>query len=137
MDLSIIIVSWNVAELLAGCLDSIAAAPVVRIAPDGTEHGERGPRVEVIVVDSASQDGSAALVRERFPWAHLDAVAQNVGFTRGNNRALAAARGRHLLLLNPDTLVHGDALNRLIDYLDAHPRIGIVGPHVLNPDGTT
>lgn len=137
MDLSIIIVSWNVAPLLAACLDSIAAAPVVRVAPDGSTGGSGGPRVEVIVVDSASQDGSADMIRARYPWVHLLAEQENIGFTRGNNLGLARAQGRHLMLLNPDTVVHGDALNRLIDVLDARPEIGIVGPRVLNTDGST
>ncbi len=137
MDLSIIIVSWNVANLLADCLDSIAAVPVVRVGPDGTERGGTGPHTEVIVVDSASGDGTPAMIRARFPWVRLVAEEENVGFTRGNNLALAAASGRHLMLLNPDTLVHGDALNQLVDYLDTHPAVGLVGPRVLNADGTT
>ncbi len=121
-DLSVIIVSWNVRELLANCLESVR-----RSATDA----------EVIVVDSASSDGSAQMVRERFPWVELIAERENVGFTRGNNIALARARGRHLLLLNPDTVVHGDALERMVAYLDAHPQVGIVGPRVLNADGST
>lgn len=137
MDLSIIIVSWNVADLLAGCLDSIAAAPVIRVGPDGAEHGDAGPRMEVIVLDSASQDGTPALIRARFPWVRLFAEPENIGFTRGNNRALAAAQGRHVMLLNPDTLIHGNALAALVDYVDAHPAVGLAGPRVLNPDGTT
>ncbi|MCZ2098779.1 MAG: glycosyltransferase [Anaerolineae bacterium] len=137
LDLSIIIVSWNVAPLLAACLDSIAAAPVARAAPDGSRAGDGGPLVEVIVVDSASADGSAEMVRARYSWVHLLAEQQNIGFTRGNNLGLARARGRHLMLLNPDTVVHGDALNRLVEALDARPAVGIVGPRVLNADGTT
>jgi len=137
VDLSIIIVSWNVAPLLAACLDSIAAAPIVRVAPEGAALGEHGPRVEVIVVDSASADGSAGMVRERYPWVHLLAEPENIGFTRGNNAGLAQARGRCLMLLNPDTVVHGDALNRLVAALDADPAVGIVGPRVLNADGST
>jgi N-acetylglucosaminyl-diphospho-decaprenol L-rhamnosyltransferase len=77
------------------------------------------------------------MVRERFPWVRLMAQEKNVGFTRGNNIALADAQGSYLMLLNPDTVVHGDALNRLVHYLDAHPEVGIAGPHVLNGDGTT
>ncbi len=137
IDLSILIVSWNVRDLLAACLDSIAAAPLIRVAPDGVESGGSGPRVEVLVVDSASSDGSADLLRERYPWVHLFAERENVGFVRGNNLALAAAGGRYLMLLNPDTVVHGDALGVLVRYLDAHPEIGIAGPRVLNADGTT
>lgn len=137
-DLSIVIVSWNVRDLLAACLESIAAAPVTLVPPgaDSESDSTTSLTVEVIVVDSASRDGSASLVRERFPWVHLIAEAENVGFVRGNNRALALARGRHLLLLNPDTIVHGDALNRLVALLDTHPDVGIAGPQVLNPDGT-
>ena len=146
-DLSIIIVSWNVRDLLAACLESIAAAPgtlgaassaPTDPAPSALRHGEEPggeAHVEVIVVDSASADGSADLIRECFPWVHLIACDDNVGFTRGNNIALESAQGRHLMLLNPDTVVHGDALNRLVHYLDAHPEVGIVGPRVLNDDG--
>ncbi|NDJ77563.1 MAG: glycosyltransferase, partial [Chloroflexi bacterium] len=137
IDLSILIVSWNVADLLAECLDSIAAAPVQRVAPDSSTSSDSGPCVETIVVDSASSDGSVKMVRERYPWVHLIAEEDNIGFVRGNNRALEVAQGRHLMLLNPDTVVHGDALNQLVDYLDAHPAVGIVGPQVLNDDGTT
>ena len=121
-DLSVIIVSWNVRDLLAECLESVHAS---------------APHAEVLVVDSASSDGSAEMVRERFPWVELIAERENVGFTRGNNIALARARGRHLLLLNPDTVVHGDATARMVAYLDAHPTVGIVGPRVLNADGST
>ena len=137
IDLSVLIVSWNVRDLLADCLESIAAGPVTCVAPDGTLHGKGDLRVEVIVVDSASGDGTPALVRERFPWVTLIACEQNVGFTRGNNLALARARGRYLLLLNPDTVVHDDALPALVRHLDAHPEVGIAGPRVLNADGST
>lgn len=137
IDLSVLIVSWNVRDLLADCLASIAAGPVTLIAPDGTLHGEGGLLTEVIIVDSASSDGTPDLVRERFPWATLITCKQNVGFTRGNNLALARARGRYLLLLNPDTVVHDDALPALVRHLDAHPEVGIAGPRVLNADGST
>jgi N-acetylglucosaminyl-diphospho-decaprenol L-rhamnosyltransferase len=143
-DLSILIVSWNVRDLLAGCLESIAAAPLAIVRPDGQDISQAAPlpgessrpATEVIVVDSASTDGSPDMVRDRFPWVHLIAEQENIGFTRGSNRALEVARGRYLLLLNPDTLVHGDALNVLVSYLDAHPAVGIAGPQVLNADGT-
>lgn len=123
-DLSIIIVSWNVADLLVACLGSIAA--------------NRGDlALEVIVIDSASDDNTVEQVRGRFPWVRLLPQAENVGFTRGNNIGLSAATGRHLLLLNPDTEVVGDVLKRLVSFLDAHPTVGIVGPHTLNTDGST
>lgn len=125
IDLTIIIVSWNVRDLLADCLHSIAQAAQANDL-----------QVEVIVVDSASSDGSANMVAAQFPWVTLLAEAENVGFVRGNNLGLARAAGRHVMLLNPDTVIHGDALNQLAAYLDAHPTVGIVGPHVLNADGT-
>jgi hypothetical protein len=155
IDLSILIVSWNVRDLLAACLDSIAAAPITIIpatnSPVGagletrpsplaaSGEGDQGGEVnvEVIVVDSASADGSADMIRERFPWVMLIAKTDNIGFTRGNNDALEASQGRYLMLLNPDTAVHDDALNRLVAYLDANPEVGIVGPRVLNADGST
>ncbi|MCL4236621.1 MAG: glycosyltransferase family 2 protein [Anaerolineae bacterium] len=138
IDLSLLIVSWNVRDLLIACLESIAASPLALVAPGGTAPGDGDLLcAEVIVVDSASSDGTPALVAEQFPWVRLFAPGENVGFTRGNNLALAAARGRHLLLLNPDTVVHDDALPTLVAYLDAHPQVGIAGPRVLNADGTT
>ncbi len=124
VDLSIIIVSWNIREYLAACLDSI--------------HGNAGDlNIEIIVVDSASTDGTPEMVRSRYPWVTLLPQLENVGFTRGNNIGLAAAQGRHVMLLNPDTEVVGDALVQMVAYLDNHADVGIVGPHTLNSDGTT
>lgn len=132
VDLSIIIVSWNTADLLSACLESILADPQVGIenAPPAGIH------VEIIVVDSASSDGTPALLAARFPQVILLPQTENVGFTRGNNIGLAQARGRHLLLLNPDTEVSPGALKMMLDYLDAHPDVGILGPHTLNSDGS-
>lgn len=124
-DLSIIIVSWNVCDLLADCLHSIAE----------TVQGTLS--YEIIVVDSASSDGTVNHLREHFPHVRLLSQSENVGFTRGNNIGLYAARGRYLLLLNPDTVVLGDAIQQMVDYLAAHPDVGIVGPHTLNSDGST
>ncbi len=123
MDLSIIIVSWNVADLLAACLTSLYA-------------GLGDLDAEVLVIDSASSDGSAALVRERFPQATVLAQTENIGYTRGNNLGLRTAQGRYLLLLNPDTEIVGDALPCMVAYLDAHPEVGIVGPYTHNSDGS-
>jgi GT2 family glycosyltransferase len=116
--LSIIIVNWNVCDLLAKCLDSL-----------GTQH-------EIIVIDSASTDGSVALMRDRYPHVRLLVQTENIGFSKGNNLGLAAASGDYLMLLNPDTEIIGDALDRMVAYLDAHPDVGIVGPHTLNTDGS-
>ncbi|MCA9998618.1 MAG: glycosyltransferase family 2 protein, partial [Anaerolineales bacterium] len=123
LDLSIIIISWNVRELLRRCLASIAA-------------GRGGLALEVIVVDGASHDGSAAMVAADFPWVRLLARDDNVGFPRGNNLGLELANGRYLLLLNPDTELVGDALTTLVRYLDDHPDVGLVGSQLLNSDGS-
>lgn len=123
IDLSIILVSWNVADLLAACLESIA-------------NGTGDLHVEVIVVDSASSDHSVTLLRERFPQVRLIEYAENIGYTRGNNVGMAAAEGQHLLLLNPDTEIVGDALTRMVAYMDANPTVGIVGPYTHNSDGS-
>lgn len=122
-DLSIIIVSWNVRDLLRACLQSIA------------DH-LGGLGVQVIVVDSASADGSVEMVTASFPWVELIACRENVGFPRGNNIGMERANGRFMLLLNPDTEIVGDALPVLVDYLDAHDDVGVVGPQLLNSDGS-
>lgn len=125
MDLSIVIVNWNVKELLRGCLNSILAAE-----PAG------GPALEILVVDSASTDGSAAMVRAEFPRARLIASDRNLGYAGGNNAGAAAASGRYILLLNPDTEVRPGALARLVSYMDSRPRVGAAGPQLLWPDGS-
>lgn len=125
MDISIIIVSWNVADDLRACLNSLKDA------------GSGRYTVEIIVVDSASQDDTARIVHEEFPHVVLIALEENVGFTRGNNIGMAKAAGRYLLLLNPDTEVVGSAVAVLADLLEREPTVGIVGPHTLNTDGTT
>lgn len=122
--LSIIIVNWNVRELLDRCLASIFTAD---LAPES---------FEIIVVDSASQDDSIAMVREKYPAVRLLPQAENVGFTRGNNIGLAQAQGYFLLLLNPDTEVSPSALGLLVEHLEANPAVGIIGPQTLNSDGS-
>ena len=132
LDLSIIIVSWNVADLLANCLDSILSSPV------STEEAQaNSPIVEIIVVDSHSSDQTVPMLHERYPQVKLLAQQENVGFTGGNNIGLAEAQGRYLLLLNPDTIVLSSAITDMMQYLDKNPDVGVVGPHTLNEDGTT
>ncbi len=132
IDLSVIIISWNVADLLAACLDSLMVAPIAINTPDGNK-----PVIEIIVVDSGSSDKTIQMLHEHYPQVIALPQIKNVGYTRGNNIGLAAAKGRHLLLLNPDTEIIGDALNQMIRYLDENPDVGIVGPHTLNTDKTT
>lgn len=121
-DISVIIVSWNVREQLEQCLASVFA--------------QQGVTFEVFVVDNASADGSAEVVRERFSNATVIANVQNVGFARANNQALTRAGGRHFLLLNPDTVVHPGALQKTVAYFDSHQDVGILGPKVLHVDGS-
>lgn len=121
MRTSILIVSYNAREHLTRCLESLA-----RQAPAETE---------VIVVDNASRDGSADLVRERFPDCRLIALETNPGFGAANNRAAEVARGDALLLLNADAWLADDALEHLHSTLDGHPRAGLVAPQLRYPDG--
>lgn len=123
MDLSIIIVNWNVRELLLACLASI-------------ERTKGNVRCEVIVVDNASSDGSSAAVHERFPEVRLLPLTANIGFARANNRALHEAHGRYIFFLNPDTEVLPGCLERLVRDLDQHPERALVAPQIVNPDGT-
>jgi GT2 family glycosyltransferase len=92
--------------------------------------------IEIIVVDNASTDGSVDMVRAEFPQVTLIANPSNTGFPAANNLGIAAAQGRYVLLLNPDTEVLGQALATLVGYMDAHPDVGIVGPQLLHPDGS-
>jgi len=131
VDLSVIIVSWNVRDLLDKCLDSLQQARR-SLRPDADDAFS----IEIIVVDSASDDGSAELVREKYPEVAQLPQSQNIGFTRGNNIGLEHARGAYLLLLNPDTEVSPGALATMIDFMIGHPQVGILGPHTLNSDGS-
>jgi len=125
MDVSVVIVNWNVRELLRRCLLSL------------DKGGEtRAPTFEVMVVDCASSDGSADMVQREFPWVRLIASQENLGYARGNNRGMAAASGRYLLVLNPDTELVGDALGVMVRYLDEQPEVGALGPALRYPDGT-
>jgi hypothetical protein len=119
--LSILIVNWNTRDLLRACLLSL------RHACAGVEH-------EVIVVDNASNDDSAVLVRAEFPEVRLIANADNRGFAAGNNEAYAAAQGNYIWLLNPDTEVLDDAARVMLDFLAAPPtgRMGAVASALID-----
>jgi len=122
-DLSVVIVSWNTVDMLHECLRTVEA-------------GAAGLAVETIVVDNGSADGSADMVAARFPAVRLIRNAENVGFAAANNQGFNRARGEFILLLNSDTLVHGDVLAAAVAHLRANPHIGAFGPRVLNADGT-
>ncbi len=134
VDLSIVIVSYNVRDLLARCLASIVTSPggaaIQRSAV------RRRPSIEIFVVDNASSDDSAAMVRERFPSVCLIENRDNRGFAAANNQAFAQTHGRYVLMLNPDTEVRAGASEALIGFMDAHPRAGACGGKLLYGDGS-
>jgi len=125
MDVSVVVVSYNTRDLLAECLHSVAAS-----AQDSAL------AVETFVVDNASRDGSAAMVAAGFPDVTLLANTENVGFARACNQALRRARGRHVLLLNPDAALQPATLARLVDCLDRHPERAFCGPRLVNADSS-
>jgi N-acetylglucosaminyl-diphospho-decaprenol L-rhamnosyltransferase len=129
VDLSIVILSWNVRDLLRQCLESVA-----RNRPLSADHPPLA--TEIIVVDNASGDGSMEMVRAEFPDVRLIANQANRGYTGGNNDGIAAATGRYVMILNPDTRVLDGALTAMVAYADAHSDVGVVGPQLLNPDGS-
>lgn len=91
---------------------------------------------EIIVVDNNSQDGTVEMLRAEFPAVHAIENPINLGFAKPINQAIRQSHGRYVLLLNNDTLVLEGALDRLVEFADAHSKIGIVGPKVLNRDGS-
>lgn len=121
--ISVVIVSWNVRDLLRGCLSALR------------DEGTRRP-LEIFVVDNDSADGSADMVASEFPEVRLMRNRENVGFARGCNQALREARGEFCVLLNPDTRLMPGALETLRAFLLAHPRACAAGPRLLNPDGS-
>ena len=127
--LTIAIVSWNVKNLLDDCLLSLRE-----------ELTRTEVRAEVEVVDNASADGSAEMVCARHPWVHLHASTENLGFVRGNNLILERLQKHefpdYVWLLNPDTTLQPGALTTLLHFFAEHPRAGLIGPQLLNPDGS-
>ena len=122
-DLSIIIVSYNTADLIGNCLDSV-------LANDDLSMG-------VFVVDNGSNDQSVALVKKKYPTVHIIANANNLGFATANNQVLPMCNGRYTLFLNPDTEAQPDSLTNMISYMDANPRVGLAGAKIINPDRTS
>lgn len=118
VDVSVVVVNWNTRDDLRRCLRSVF---------DET----KDVSVEVFVVDNASADGSAAMVRAEFPGVTLIANDTNRGFAAANNQGLALSKGRYALLLNPDTTVVDGAIGRTVRIADADPAIGVLGCQVL------
>ncbi len=122
-DVSVVIVSYESRELLGHCLAALAA------------DAGRTAGTEVIVVDQASADGTAAWLAAEHPEVRLVALEENVGFGAGNNRGAAIAEGRWLLLLNSDAYVRAGAIDELVRFAGARSAIGVAGPRLLWPDG--
>lgn len=123
LDLSISIVNWNTKDLLRGCLKSIY---------ENTHKID----FEIFVVDNASSDGSAEMVEEEFPQVKLIKNNKNLGFAKANNKALKETTGKYILLLNPDTVILGGALDIMVEFMEEHKDIGALGPKLINRDGT-
>jgi len=130
-DLSVVIVSWNVRELLRQCLASLVSQVPT---PEGWFALPGGRTLEIWVVDNGSSDGSAEMAEAAFPGVHV-LRSTNRGFAAGNNLGIARSRGRYIMLLNPDTQAVGLALNTLLDTMDAHPDVGAIGPQLRYGDG--
>uniref|UniRef100_A0A7C6EJN9 Glycosyltransferase n=1 Tax=candidate division WOR-3 bacterium TaxID=2052148 RepID=A0A7C6EJN9_UNCW3 len=122
-EISIVIVNYNVKHFLEQCLMAIKKA-------------RHNLNIEIIVVDNASVDGSQTMVKKKFPDVILIENNQNLGFAKANNKALKIARGKYILILNPDTLIQEDTLLALKTFLDEHPDVSATGCKLINPDGS-
>ena len=123
VDLSVVIPSYNTRELMEQALRTV-------------DEASEGLRVQVIVVDNASRDGSQEMVEAGFPHVELIRNDRNLGFGGANNIAFRRVKGRHVLLLNSDTIVGADTLRTLVEFMDEHPEAGAAGCRILNPDGS-
>lgn len=122
MDISIIIVSYNTANLTLACLASLQT----------TDELEK----EIFVVDNASTDNSVTMILDRFPEVKIIANQENKGFGAANNQALKECRGCYIVFLNPDTTVKPDTLQKAVAFMEANQHVGLAGAKILNPDGT-
>lgn len=124
IDYSVIIVSWNAKNYLSECLQSL-------------DKYRFKYNAEIIVVDNASTDGSPSLVQETFPHVKLIINEQNYGFAKGNNIGITQSTGKYLFLINSDVIVKDVCIEKMIEYMDDHPDIGILGPKILDKFGKT
>ena len=123
LDVSIIVVTYNTADMIVMCLDSLGL--------------DADPSREVFVVDNASTDGGAEMVQNRYPWVRQIVNKDNRGFAAANNQVLPLCRGRYLYYLNPDAKLTGPGLlEKCIRFMEAHPEVGLAGTRMINPDGT-
>ncbi len=124
VDVTVCIPNWNCRELLRTCLESLHDFP-------------QGVRLETVVVDNGSTDGAPEMIARDFPEVVLIRNGHNAGFSAANNQAAARARGRYLFFLNNDTAVPAGALRKLVQFADAHPEYGMVGPRLRDPSGAS
>lgn len=122
-DVSIIIVNWNTRDILRDCLKSVYEET-------------KDIRFEVILIDNASSDGSVEMVRREFPQVILIENLENRGFASGNNQGIRVAKGQYVLLLNSDTVVLDEAIQKSVYFAESHQGAAVVGCKVLNPDRT-
>ncbi|MCK4352410.1 glycosyltransferase family 2 protein [candidate division WOR-3 bacterium] len=122
--LSIIIVNFNTKEALRHCLESIIK-------------NTNRLNYEILVVDNHSSDKSIKMVKRKFPQVGLIENKENIGFSRANNQAIYKAKGKYILFLNPDTIIVDNAIGKMFMVIESHPKIGILGCKILNPDGST
>ena len=122
-DLSIIILSYKQQGLVKQSLRGLRSLNIP------LDH-------EIIVVDNNSQDGLAEMVKNEFMEVKLIEAGENRGYAAGNNLGIKKARGKYILILNPDVTILSDAITKLFDFLEQNPRAGIVGPQIKNPDGS-
>ncbi len=123
MELSVIIVNYNVKHFLEQCLHSV-------------QNASKNSTVEIFVVDNNSVDGSAQLINNKFPNLHFIENKENVGFSKANNQAIKLAKGKYILLLNPDTVVEEDTFEKVISFMNTHPDAGGLGVKMIDGKGT-
>jgi GT2 family glycosyltransferase len=133
VDLSVVIVNWNVCQLLRRCLASLVQSEGL---PTNSGSDSSVDAVEIIVVDNGSTDDSVQMVHDEFPAVRLIENRANLGFARANNLGIAETHGRYVLLLNPDAEVASGTLATMLAFADAHPDIGLIGPQLINADGS-
>lgn len=122
IEISIVIVTWNAIGYARDCLRSI-------------QHQKTSRSIETIVVDNASTDGTADMVRTEFPQVKLVQSDRNLGFARANNVGIRLTKGKYIFLINPDVIVLDGCLDRLLDFMEKNPSVGLAGPRMLGPDG--
>ena len=142
MDLTVVIVNYNVRHFLEQCLHSVKEAlDHLKEHSSGLDKspeqdgGGQGYSAEVIVVDNNSVDGSVAEIARKFPWVKILANQENLGFSKANNQAIRESKGRYILLLNPDTVVEEDSFRLCLEFMDSHPRAGALGVKMIDGKG--